>query len=76
MPFGGSSVFKPNRRDPVRRSPWRAVALGKGGLAKRIALSIFHLLRGIGINPRNDVAKSAGLQHAFLDNQSHAADAL
>jgi len=53
----------------------RAVALGKGGLAKRIALSISHLLCGIGINPRNNLAKSAGLQHAFLDKQSRAADA-
>jgi hypothetical protein len=76
MPFGGSSVFKPYRRDPARRSPWRAVALGKGGFSKKIALSISHLLRGIGVNPRNDLAKSAGLQHAFLDKQSRAADAL
>jgi hypothetical protein len=39
-------------------------------------LSISPLSREIGIDPRNDLAKSAGLQGAFLDKQSRAADAL
>ena len=58
-----------------------------GGLAKKITsrlpesrkpseLSISPLSCEIGIDPRNDLAKSAGLQHAFLDKQSRAADAL
>jgi len=62
MPFEGSSLT-----DSIPRAR---------GLAKRITLSISPLPREIGILPRNDLAKSAGLQHAFLDKQSRAADAL
>jgi hypothetical protein len=61
---------------PVTPEPVARRALGKGRLANRITLSISPLSCEIGIDPRNDLAKSAGLQHAFLDKQSRAADAL